>query len=300
MGVSVEGSDDAWPGGSHPAGLPAFDSLRRETYYIEVFRRGREPFEFTATAGQAWVKLSSNGGRVDKDQRLFVDIDWNTIPSGTHATTVTITRAGGESVSVGVRAIRDDRWARVKAFGGLTGSTAIAAEDAAANIPAGKARWERIPDYGRGKSGVTVFPVTTPSVLPPGNAPHLEYPVLIPREGEVRVDLLTGPSLNFQPGRGVRIAVSFDNEAPQVLDAFASRQSSYDMHGSPPIRGWDDWVRDNSRTMSSTHRISQAGVRTLKVWMVDPAVVLESIHVHLEPPKTSYFGPPTEPPLDQR
>lgn len=300
MGVSVEGSDEAWPGGSHTAGLPAFDSLRRETHYIEVFRRGVEPFEFTATAGQPWVKLSSNGGRVDKDQRLFVDIDWNTIPTGTHATSVTITRVGGESVSVGVRAIRDDRWAGARAFGGLTGSTVIAAEDAAANVPAGKARWERIPDYGRGKSGVTVFPVTTPSVLPPGAAPHLEYPVLIPQEGEIRVDLLTSPSLNLQPGRGVRIAISFDDDQPQVLDAFEGRQSRYDPHGSPPIRGWDDWVRDNSRTMTSTHRITRAGIRTLKVWMVDPAVVLESIHVHLEQPKTSYFGPPPERPLDQR
>lgn len=84
---------------------------------------------------------------------------------------MTILSKGGESVPIQIRAIRDEQWRNVKAFGGLSGSTAIAAEDATAKFPAGKTRWERIPDYGRGDSGVTIFPVTTPSVLPPGKAP---------------------------------------------------------------------------------------------------------------------------------
>jgi hypothetical protein len=174
---------------------------------------------------------------------------------------------------------------------------AIAAEDASANVAAGGTEWKRIPDYGRGASGLTVFPVTAASVLPPAQAPHLEYPVLIPEEGEVRVDLLTGPSLNFQPDRGVRIAVSFDNQKPMVLDAFAGQQTRSANGSSPGIRDWKNWVSENSRTMKSTHRISEPGVHTLKVWMVDPGVVLESVIVHLDEERPSYFGPPISPPL---
>lgn len=297
IGVAVEGPEEAWPGSAKTAELPTFDSVRRGTHFIEIFRRGTVPFDFTAAADQPWVKFSSNGGRVDKDLRLLVDIDWNKIPTGTQFATVTISRKGGESVPVQVRAIRDDQWQNVIAFGGLTGSTAIAAEDATANIPAGKTRWERIPDYGRGKSGVTIFPVTAPSVQPPENAPHLEYPVLIPEKGEVRVDLLTGPSLNIQPDRGVRIAVSFDDEPPQALDAFADQQQRRSDGSSPAIRDWGKWVSENSRTHRSTHRISKPGVHTLKVWMVDPGVVLESIIVHLDEERPSYFGPPVSPAL---
>lgn len=300
MGVAVEGSEDAWPGSTAAAELPTFDSMRRGTCFIEVFRRNDEAFEFTATADQPWVKLSSKGGRVDEDVRVRVDIDWNLVPIGKQSATVTVSREGGESVPVQVRTIRNDQWMDVKAFGGLTGSTAIAAEDATVNIAAGNVRWESIPDYGRGKSGVTIFPVTAASVLPPDRGPRLEYPVLIPEKGEVRVDLLTGPSLNFQPDRGVRIALSFDDEPPQVLDAFAGQTSSRDQHGSPAVRNWGNWVSDNSRTMISTHRISNPGVHTLKVWMVDPGIVLESIIVHPGDVKPSYFGPPLSPPLKPR
>ena len=52
--------------------------------------------------------------------------------------------------------------------------------------------------------------------------------------------------------------------------------------------------------MQSTHRISKAGVHTLKVWMVDPGIVLESITIHLDEPKSAYFGPPVSPPIGKK
>jgi hypothetical protein len=297
MGVAIEGSEEAWPGSEKIAELPTFDSVRRDAHFVEIFRRGTEPFDFTATTDQPWVKLSSNKGRVDEDLRLIVEIDWQKIPAGKHSATVTISRDGGESVPIQVRAIRDDQWQNVKAFGALTGSTAIAAENATVNVPAGETRWTRIPGVGRVDSGVTIFPVTAASVAPPENAPHLEYPILIPEKGEVRIDLLTSPSLNVQPDRGVRIGVSFNNERPQILDAFADQQTHPSDGSSPAIRDWDQWVSDNSRTHRSTHQISKPGVHTLKVWMIDPGVVLESITVHLGDEKESYFGPPIAPAL---
>ncbi|MCP5546629.1 MAG: glycosyl hydrolase 115 family protein [Akkermansiaceae bacterium] len=297
LGVAVEGSEDAWPGASITAELPTFESIRRKSHYIEVFRRGDEPFDFTASADQPWVKLSTSGDRVNEDLRLFVDIDWATIPAGTQSAMVSISRSGGESVPIRIRAIRDDRWNDAKAFGGLTGSTAIAAEDATANVPFGNVRWERIPDHGRGDSGISVFPVTAPSTLSPHNSPRVEYPILIPEKGEVRIDLITNPSLNFQPDRGVRIAVSLDDQNPQIIDAFSDQDGGHDQHGSPAIRNWGKWVSDNSRIMSSTHQVTKPGVHTLKVHMVDPGVVLESIILHLGDPKPSYFGPPVAPSL---
>ncbi len=304
MGVAVEGAESAWPGTERPAVLPTFDSVRPARHYIEVFRRGNMPFDFTATADQPWVKSSATAGKVDHDTRLWVEIDWEKIPSGTQSATLTISRSGGESVPITIRAIRDDTWQGVRAFGGLTGSTAIAAESATAAVPAANVRWESIPDYGRGESGVTVFPVTTASVQPPANSPRLEYPVLIPAKGDVRVDLVTGPSLNFQPGRGVRIAVSFDSERPQILDAFAGQNPADPKNrgdgSSPAIKDWDKWVKDNARSLKSTHRIAEPGVHTLKVWMVDPGVVLESIIIHPDGETPSYFGPPAASPLEKQ
>jgi hypothetical protein len=297
MGVAIEGSESAWPGESNTAVLPAFDSLNRQSRWIEVFKRGSTNFQFSVSADQPWVRLSASSGSVDQDQRLWVEVDWDKIPVGEYKAVVTVSRSGGESVQINLNAVYSDKYTRqnVTAFGGLTGPIAIAAESAMKIVDAGNVRWEKIPDYGRALSGMAVFPVTVKSVLPPDNAPRMEYPVFIARPGEIQVDLVMGPTLNVQPDRGVRIAVSFDDQPPQIIDAFEGQSyadpSKRGDPSSPPIRDWSTWVKDNARILKSTHQVSEPGVHTLKVWMVDPGVVLETLIVHSENLPKSYLGP---------
>jgi len=199
---------------------------------------------------------------------------------------------------VNVQSIRSTTFTRESsgAFGGLTGPTAIEAAQATNTVEFAGVRWEKIPDYGRGPSGMSVFPVTAASVMPPQNSPRLEYKVLIARTGAVQVDIVIGPTLDFVPGRGLRLAVSFDDEKPQVLEPFAkqgfSTPGARPDPSSPAVRDWANWVRDNARTLTSTHEINEAGVHTLKVWMVDPGIVLQKLVVHHHDVRPSYFGPP--------
>jgi hypothetical protein len=50
----------------------------------------------------------------------------------------------------------------------------------------------------------------------------------------------------------------------------------------------------NGRIPSATppEQLAKAGTHTLKIWMVDPAVVLQRIMVDLGGLKTSYLGAP--------
>ncbi|MBN2512241.1 MAG: glycosyl hydrolase 115 family protein [Sedimentisphaerales bacterium] len=301
MGVAIEGSQSAWPGESNTAVLPAFDSLNRQNRWFEVFKRGSMNFTFSVSADQPWIRFSAASGTVDQDQRIWVSVDWDKMPVGEYPAVITVSRMDGERVQIHLNAVRSDKYTRqnVVAFGGLTGPVAIAAERATKIVDAGDVRWEKIPDYGRGLSGMAIFPVTARSVTPPENSPRMEYPVLIARAGEIHVDLVTGPTLNIQPDRGVRIAVSFDDQPPQIIDAF-QEQSYADPSrrgdlSAPAIRDWYTWVKDNARTLKSTHQIPEPGVHTLKVWMVDPGVVLERLIVYSENLPKSYLGPVENP-----
>ena len=299
MGVAIEGSESAWPGGRGEPTFPPFDSINQQRYPIDVFNRGSQPFEFDATADQPWIKLSQMSGTIDKDQRVWASIDWDAAPSGNSSGSIRLARRDGEKVQVRVDAVRSSvvtPQSLGDVGGGLTGPTSIEAERTTNNVEAGGVRWEKIPDYGRGRSGMAVVPVTAPSVTPPENSPRLEYKVYLATAGEVHVDLITGPTMDFVPGRGLRLAVAFDDQPPQVIDAFAKQ--AYDNPAkrpdlsSPAARDWHTWVKDNARKMSSTHTIDEAGVHTLKVWMVDPGVVLEKVIVHHNDVRPSYFGPP--------
>jgi hypothetical protein len=105
--------------------------------------------------------------------------------------------------------------------------------------------------------------------------------------GEVDVDGIFGPTLNFFPGRGLRYAVSFDDESPQVITLVPEAYAAGDRN-----KDWAKTVEDNARHGHSAHRIAAPGVHTLKVWIVDPGVVLEKIVVDCGGLKPSYLGPP--------
>ncbi len=289
MGISLEGSSHVWPGSSENPVLPGFDALNRQRHYIDIFNRGQESFAYTAKAGKPWIELSREGGTVGKEERIWISVDWSSVPAGARSGTVEITQSGGESVRIGISALNPSQVARdtLDGFVEAQGYVSIEPEHFTGNIPSKTARWEKIEGYGRTLSAMTIMPVKTPSVSPPENSPCLEYKMYLFTPGELKVRATFAPTLNFVPGRGLRYAVSFDDEAPGIVDivprGFDARNGN---------REWEDSVRNAGRTMESTHEISEAGYHTLKIWMVDPAVVLQKIVVDLGGLKPSYIGPP--------
>ena len=92
---------------------------------------------------------------------------------------------------------------------------------------------------------------------------------------------ILGPTLNFVPGRGLRYAVSFDDQKLQIIDALAQNS----------LQDWETSVKDNVRKSVSKHNVGGTGYHTLKLWMVDPGVVVEKIVVNLGGVRPSYLGP---------
>jgi hypothetical protein len=148
------------------------------------------------------------------------------------------------------------------------------------------ARWERIDGLGRTLSSMTLFPATATSVQPPENSPRLDYCMYLFSTGMVEVTSILGPCLNFAPDRAVRLAVSLDEEAPQILTVVP--KGYFVDNGN---RDWEESVKDSVRKVRSRHTISQAGYHTFKVWMVDPGVVLQKIVVDAGGVRPSYLGP---------
>jgi hypothetical protein len=292
-GVAIEGDVNAWPGHFGAAVLPAFDSLNPRQSWIDVFAEGTRPVDFTITPQQPWIVLTEDR-TARADRRFLVDVDWSRLPAGsTRGEIVVHDRRGDVSIAVpATKATDAQRREAVGRFASLTGPVAIAA-DAGKRVAVDGARWEELPDYGRGRAGMEIFPVTAPSRLPPAPAPRLEYPVYLPRAGTYHVTLVLGPVMDFVPDRGMRIATSFDDAAPQVADIFADRAA--ETYLSPAW--WNQFTRDNARFLRVSHPVTTAGPHTFKVTMVDPGVVVEKIILSDRPLPESYFGPPENVPV---
>jgi hypothetical protein len=294
-GVAIEGDASAWPDHFGEAVLPPFDSFNRQRSYVEVFAEGIRPIEFSIEADKPWIVLTEDA-TPRLDRRVWVEIDWAKASTGTSEGTISVKGKRG-TVDVTVLATKaSEKQAREAKgrFASLVGPIAIAAQDASKKVDVSGVRWEEIPDYGRGASAMSIFPVTAESVLPPSPAPRLEYPICLPRGGAFEVTLVLGPVMDFVPDRGMRIAVGFDDQTPQVPDIFADRAAETFLGKN----WWSQFTRDNARHLRSSHMLAGAGPHVLKVSMVDPGIVLQKVIISGDKLPESYFGPPELTPVE--
>jgi hypothetical protein len=290
MGIAIEGSRLAWPGSTNEPVLPTFDSFNQPRRFIDIFSKGRTPFYFTIEASVPWIIVTPTKDRVEKDCRISVAVDW---PNALHGSTnafVRITRSGVvDPISVRVNLFNPESPTRdsLKGFVETDGYVSIDAAHFTEKHDATQARWEKIDDLGLTGSSMSPFPVTTKSVTPPQNSPCLEYQIYLFHPGPLEVNAIISPSLNIAPNRGLRFAISFDDQPPQVLTAVP--KGFFVDNGNT---NWEASVRDNCRQIKSTHKISNSGYHTLKVWMVDPGLVLQKLVVNTGGVKPSYLDPP--------
>jgi hypothetical protein len=55
---------------------------------------------------------------------------------------------------------------------------------------------------------------------------------------------------------------------------------------------WGRTVIEGVRKVTTAHNLTQPGTHVIKVWMIDPAVVLQRVTLCFSQPRPSYFGPP--------
>jgi hypothetical protein len=166
------------------------------------------------------------------------------------------------------------------------GYVSIEAEHFTRSTPRGGAQWQIIPGLGRSGDSVAVFPVTAASIDKPENivahAPRLEYDMTMVSAGNVEVTTYCLPTRRIHAERGLRYAIAIDEEPPQIVDFNEETEGSR----------WSQNVLRNAAISSTRHRIAAAGRHTLKIWMVDPGVVMDKIVVNAGGAKDTYLGPP--------
>ncbi|MEJ1202554.1 MULTISPECIES: glycosyl hydrolase 115 family protein [unclassified Streptomyces] len=292
MGVGLDGSDAWWPASDAPAVLPALSPYRTAPDpYVEVFNRGREPFAYRIESPVEWLTVDRARGRVTHQVRATVRVDWRRAPRGTTEVPLTVRGPGGRAVRVTARVENPRLGARGRRRGFVEASGYVAMEAAHATraVETGGVTWREIPDIGRTGSGVTPWPVTAPSRAPGGNGPRLEYEVTLTTDpGTVRVLVYLSPRNNVLPTEGLRYAVSFDGAAPTTVNV--TRVTGAD--DTSMNKQWERNTSDNTNLTVTEHTVSRPGTHTLKLWMVDPTVVVQRLVVDTGGLKPSYLGPP--------
>ena len=290
MGVSIEGSDKWWPKEKSKALLPKFDCFNRQKYYIEIFNRGTIPFKFKIECEKPWIMISEKKGTIDKETRIWLEIDWEKAPEGKNSASIKIT--GTNNTQVTVEAIinnpKSPKVQEIEGFVESNGYVSMEAEHYTNKEENNNISWLVIPDLGRTLSGITPVPVTAKSQKPGGKSPHLEYKMYLFNSGRVKVKAYFSPTQNFHNTEGLHYGISFDDEKAKIMNIH--KNDTIPDWKYPPT--WNQAVMENIKIISSEHLIENPGKHTLKFWMVDPGLVLQKIVVETKEIPASYLGPP--------
>lgn len=279
MGISVEGIHAAWPQEGVRYALPTFHTYGQKEYYLDIFNKGSEPFEFSIAAAHPWVKLSETEGTVEDERRIVVSVDWAQLPDGPASSGLEIKGPSWGSARIGVAAVKQG--GDVSGFIEADGYVSIEAARYSSKRDVEGSAWEEIELHGRTDSSISVFPVSDRIFENASDAPFVEYELTLFSEGPVTVEALFAPSLPFAPGRGIRYGIAFDDQKPQIVDIVADMGDA----------AWADSVLHGVRKSRTQHLIKQPGRHTLRIYMVDPAATLQKIVIDTGGLKPSYLGP---------
>jgi hypothetical protein len=286
MGVAIDGSDKWWPAEPTPATLPEFSPYQSQpAQYIEVFNRGTTAFDYRIQPAAPWLHVSPSRGTIGKQVRSTVLVDWSRAPKGTSQVPITITGPNGASVVVQA-VVRNTGPARSPrgTFVEANGYVSMNAEHPSRVVGG----WLPIPDLGRDSFGMQPTPVTAPRQTPGGDSPRLEYTMDLTTAGPVTVWTYLSPRNNVHPTDGLTYAISVDGAAPQLVNVTTATGAN----DTTMNRQWERNTSDNVNRTATTHLISAPGLHVLKIWMVDPTVVVQKLVVDTGGQQPSYLGPP--------
>lgn len=159
------------------------------------------------------------------------------------------------------------------------GLIVIDAPDFARAGAAGSGTWKAIDNLGHWKGAVTLFPQTGAS-YEAGKGPNVEYDITLGAAGEFSVAVYASPSLDVLNQGGLRYAVSVDYSPPVVGDLTA---------GDANV--WGKAVADNIRIAVTKHQVDKAGSHIIRVWGMDPGVVIQRLIVTRGDLPRSKLGP---------
>ena len=281
MGVAIEGSDKWWPESIEKAILPGFDPVNRQRFYIDIFNRGSQPFDVEIKPASTEVKISATKVRIEKESRIWVEADWKKLPKTITEVPITITGAGKTVQVVAVLDPLVNINQKESGFVENNGCVAIEAAHASRIVSQGAATWQLVPGLGRTLSAMMPVPVNSNELNLTLQSPRLEYDVLLNGSGEATVSTLISPTLNIYNNEGLRFAISFDDQTPQIMN----------INKGQTLQDWEESVRNNITVLKSKHTFAKPGRHTLKIWMIDPGIVVQRILIDRGGLKPSYLGP---------
>jgi hypothetical protein len=274
--------------GGDTVNLPGFSVYDQDRAFIDLYNTGTGVIYWSSNVSDEWITLSETSGVLSDEKRIWVSIDWKKAPKGitgkgkvTFRSTSSAENGGiDREFNLSVFNPASPAPGEVKGFVESNGYISIEAEHFSRKIDRKGASWTVIEGLGRTGNSVAVLPPTIASISAldevVASSPGLEYDLYTFTSAQASLQLNCTPSYPVNPGYGLRVAVAIDENRPQIVT----------------FRNGNRNVLDNLMTLQTELNLDKAGKHILKIWMVDPGIVIDKLILNTGGVKKSYLGPP--------
>jgi len=274
--------------------LPAFDNLSKQKYFVDIFLSKNQPMQWKATPSSNWIRLSNNSGSLSaekgkKQQRIWVDIDWSRI-ANEKAIGQIVFEGGDKQITVNVQAAKINKsgLAAYKGFIENNGFISMYATHFTRQTNNGIHQWKRIDGLGYTGSTLQVLPLSISGKVPSGadsikaSQSFVEYDFYTFSSGNPVVTVFALPTHPVNNNYSVRYAVSIDDGSLKLVDIKTFGRSEE----------WKQNVLRNRAERKIEMPFLDAGKHTLRIYCVDPGVILDEIRIDLGGLKKAYSAIP--------
>jgi hypothetical protein len=272
--------------------LPGFNSLTRKKYFIDLFLDSIPGLNWTSAVSDKWIRLSQEGGVLEdktgkRQARLWVSIDWATIPAKDKLTgQITIKGVGREfAIAVNVSNPTIAEFKYYKGFVEDNGMISIFASNFSKNTPRGSSKWDVVEDFGHTGNSLEALPLSVkptldlkdPEVIK-NNTPVVQYDFYTFTATTPEVTVYTLPTHELNKNWGARFAASIDDGPLKIIDFKTVGRSEI----------WKLNVLRNSADSKFKTQPIEKGKHNLKIYMMDPGIILDRIIIDLGGLEKSY------------
>ncbi|MBF9251676.1 glycosyl hydrolase 115 family protein [Pontibacter sp. 172403-2] len=269
--------------------LPAFNEWSRQEYFVDLFLTGNQAVSWKATASDKWIKLSEQRGKLtptfgQKQQRIWVSIDWSKVPKRAESTGHITFKGAGKVFKVEVKASNaaESDLAAYEGFVESNGYVSIFAEDYSRKTDRQAKGWKLVEDLGHTGKSLMALPLQIAPVKETAgvkeNAPYVAYDFYTLTAAAPTITVSTLPTHPVTSDYSLRYAVSIDDGPVEVVDFRTFGRSDE----------WKQNVLRNAAERQVKYGHLNRGKHTLKIYMIDPGVVFDSIIIDLGGMKQAY------------
>ncbi|MBN2736076.1 MAG: glycosyl hydrolase 115 family protein [Spirochaetales bacterium] len=293
MGVAIEGSDKWWPLCQESARLPELINHKpNKGRYIEIFNRGKNPFNFSID-GPDWLMADLKKGKITDEKRIYFRVNWSLLPLGEYEGRIRVSGAGSQVIII-LPVVNQDLSNPVykDVFMEENNCVSIEAAHYSRGIDPPGAKWTVIPGLSRTHSGVTTLPYRELSLPLSDSSPFIEFKAYFRTKGTVHLTCYFCPTNPFTFDQGLYYGISMEDEKPQLVDIHDPSFHENPEDAITHSHGWHKAVGNNIHTLTTCHQVKKTGIHHIRYWMIDQGLVLQKIVLWKGPENQCYLGPP--------